>query len=219
MKNEYLLYNLIIFLPVFLIKIFFYRKFLKYEKKIWKSIFLVAFVFILKDIFSNNYFWEFNDRYILGIRLFGLPIEELMFFFTVPYAMMFVYLLINLFFKDKKVNFKKSTNVLFLGSLVFLSLLALTFSKIYFFYIGLFYGLTFILFKPYFSLNVFRFYFTIFLFTLIFNYYLTARPVVIYNSDYLLGIKLITIPIEDFIYSFSLFNLLLYFFHKQIDKE
>lgn len=219
MKAEYLLYNLIIFLPVFLIKIFFYRKFLKYEKRIWRSIFLVAFVFILKDVFSNDFFWKFNDQYILGIRLFGLPIEELMFFFAVPYAMMFVYLLINLFFKDKKINFKKSINGLFLGSLVILSLIALIFSKIYFFYIGLFYGLTFILFKPYFSLNVFRFYFTIFLFTFIFNYYLTARPVVIYNLDYLLGIKLITIPIEDFIYSFSLFNLLLYFFHKQIDKK
>lgn len=219
MKIEYLLFNLIIFLPVLLIKIIFYRKFLNYEKKIWQSIFMVAFIFILKDIFSNNYFWRFNNQYILGIKFFGLPIEELMFFFTVSYAMMFVYLLISIFFNDQKVVIKNSIILLFIGLLISLSLLAFIFGRIYFFYITLFFTLTFVFIKSYFSYNTFRFYFVIFVLTLIFNFYLTARPVVIYNPDFLIGIKILTIPIEDFIYSFSLFSLLLYFFLRQFNKK
>jgi len=36
------------------------------------------------------------------------------------------------------------------------------------------------------------------------NGYLTWRPVVIYSDEYYLGIRLFTIPIEDFLFGFSL---------------
>jgi lycopene cyclase domain-containing protein len=34
--------------------------------------------------------------------------------------------------------------------------------------------------------------------------YLTARPVVLYGSEYFTGFRIFTIPIEDFLYGFSL---------------
>ena len=52
-----------------------------------------------------------------------------------------------------------------------------------------------------------RFYFYIVLiifFTLIFNGYLTWRPVVTYGVNYQLDFRIITIPVEDFFYGISL---------------
>ena len=52
-----------------------------------------------------------------------------------------------------------------------------------------------------------RFYFYLLLiviFTLIFNGYLTWRPVVTYGVDYQLDFRIITIPVEDFFYGISL---------------
>ena len=44
----------------------------------------------------------------------------------------------------------------------------------------------------------------IFLLTLIFNGYLTARPVVIYNPEVITNLRIGTIPIEDMIYGLVL---------------
>ena len=47
---------------------------------------------------------------------------------------------------------------------------------------------------------------------LVFNGYLTARPVVLYGETYQSGYRILTIPIEDFGYGFTLvlFNAILY---------
>lgn len=47
---------------------------------------------------------------------------------------------------------------------------------------------------------------------LIFNSYLTVRPVVLYGEAYQMGYRILTIPIEDFGYGFTLmlFNVGLY---------
>lgn len=54
------------------------------------------------------------------------------------------------------------------------------------------------------------------MFVLIFivNGYLTWRPIVIYGENYYLGIRLFTIPVEDFLFGFSLitFNIILWEF-------
>ncbi|NNJ52496.1 MAG: lycopene cyclase domain-containing protein, partial [Ignavibacteriaceae bacterium] len=52
-----------------------------------------------------------------------------------------------------------------------------------------------------------RFYFYLLLiviFTLIFNGFLTWRPVVTYGVEYQLDFRIITIPVEDFFYGISL---------------
>jgi len=56
---------------------------------------------------------------------------------------------------------------------------------------------------------------------LIVNGYLTWRPVVIYSDAFFLGICLFTIPIEDFLFGFSLLtsNIVLWeYFTKRNDK-
>lgn len=51
--------------------------------------------------------------------------------------------------------------------------------------------------------------FWVVMFVLIFivNGYLTWRPIVTYGEKYYLGIRIFTIPVEDFIYGFSLITM------------
>ena len=49
---------------------------------------------------------------------------------------------------------------------------------------------------------------------LLFNGYLTARPVVLYGEAYQTGVRIFTIPIEDFGYGFSLILLNTIFYEK-----
>lgn len=46
-----------------------------------------------------------------------------------------------------------------------------------------------------------------FFFKQIFNGYLTWRPVVIYGREFFLGLRLGTIPLEDFLFGFSMIAL------------
>lgn len=54
----------------------------------------------------------------------------------------------------------------------------------------------------------------VFVMTILTNGYLTARPIVLYGEPFYLGIRLGTIPIEDFFYGFGLitFNVVLFEF-------
>lgn len=52
---------------------------------------------------------------------------------------------------------------------------------------------------------------------IIVNGYLTYRPIVIYNPSYYLNIRFFSIPVEDFLFGFSLiyFNLIIWEYFKQ----
>ncbi|MFZ4591650.1 MAG: lycopene cyclase domain-containing protein [Ignavibacteria bacterium] len=54
------------------------------------------------------------------------------------------------------------------------------------------------------------------------NGYLTWRPIVIYNEAKMLGVRLFTIPLEDFFFGFSLIglNLIIWeYFNRKESKE
>jgi lycopene cyclase domain-containing protein len=61
------------------------------------------------------------------------------------------------------------------------------------------------------------------MFVLIFivNGYLTWRPMVIYGESFCLGVRLFTIPVEDFLFGFSLisFNVILWEFYNIKQKR
>jgi lycopene cyclase domain-containing protein len=171
------------------------------------AIAIPAIPFLLWDALVTGTHWHFNPEYVSGIKIINLPIEEILFFITVPFACLFTWEMIIRRVKEKQINLQ------WLRLLLYLALPA----GIYFFSIGKQYtGLTlsFIflanIVDQFLKTNLLfdrRFYFYLLLiviFTLIFNGYLTWRPVVTYGVEYQLDFRIITIPVEDFFYGISL---------------
>ena len=201
---------------------------LSFDKKVafyknWKYLFpamIIPAVFYMQwDIyFVSKGVWSFNEKYITGIKLINLPLEEVLFFFIVPYCCVFIYACIRSYFPNLK-NKK--------GADLFLKIIAVGLLITGFIYLDKYYtGSTFIftgvfilllyLFRNYFkSFDAISFlvsYAICLIPFLIVNGFLTAIPVVVYNNAENLGIRIYTIPFEDAIYGMLLLlmNIVIY---------
>lgn len=182
---------------------------------------LPAILYIIWDsYFTRLGVWSFNDKYITGIKYVDLPVEEILFFFVVPYCCVFIYECIRCYFPG--INEQKISDAI----LKFLSaglLIAgfIFYQKDYtaFTFVGLSVSLfLFFIFRKYFSsLNSAVFllaYGIILLPFLLVNGFLTALPVVLYNDVENLGIRIYTIPFEDIFYGMLLIFLNIVIFEK-----
>lgn len=208
-KLTYLLVNLFTILFPF---IFSFDKNIKFYRK-WKyafpAIIITGIFFIIWDnIFTSLGVWHFNENYIIGIRILKLPFEEILFFITVPYASLFVYEAVRFYFPTG-LPVKLSRFILF-GILGFVLVLACSnYGKLYTFFVSIFLvaGIVVILnFLKYISLGYIIISYSLLLFPFfIVNGILTGsflqRSVVLYNNYENLGIRILTIPVEDAIYS------------------
>ena len=69
-------------------KIHFYTRF----RPLFIAILPVSTFFLLWDAyFTDNHIWGFTDEHIAKIYLYNLPVEEVLFFFLVPYSCVFIY--------------------------------------------------------------------------------------------------------------------------------
>ncbi|KGL63758.1 lycopene cyclase [Polaribacter sp. Hel1_85] len=187
-------------------------RFIKHWKAVFTSLTIVATVFLIWDaIFTANGVWGFNPDYHLNILFFGMPIEEWMFFFCIPYASIFIHYSLA-YFKPKLLLSDKSTRfITLLFILILLPVLFLNTDKAYTFVnysfllfillIGFFYGIKYLQ----------RFYISFLIILVPFfivNGVLTGtgleEPVVWYNNAENLGIRLLTIPLEDIGYAFTM---------------
>jgi lycopene cyclase domain-containing protein len=83
---------------------------LSFDKKVaffknWKYLFpamvIPALLYIIWDIyFTDKGVWSFNPEFITGIKLYNLPLEEVLFFFIVPYCCVFIYACIRAYFPN-----------------------------------------------------------------------------------------------------------------------
>jgi lycopene cyclase domain-containing protein len=74
-------------------------RYIQYWKSLLVATLAVYALFIPWDVFfTAQGHWGFTDRYVLGWKPLGLPIEEWLFFVVVPFACFFIYEVLNLFF-------------------------------------------------------------------------------------------------------------------------
>jgi lycopene cyclase domain-containing protein len=203
-------------------------RFYKLYPKLIPSILFTTLFFIIWDyFFTKNAIWGFNPKYLIGIEFYGLPLEEILFFICIPYASIFTYQVVDFFFSER-ISKILNLETIFLKIFFLLSILL----SIIFWYkaytLGTFLCLAFTIllyksfrFEQFFMKLVFAYLFILLPFCLT-NGILTGTglesPVVWYNDSENLGIKFISIPIEDFFYGFNLLfiNLLVF---SLLDKQ
>ena len=178
----------------------------------WKYAFtanlIVAIPFLIWDTFFTKYgVWGFNPEFYLGIELAGMPIEEWLFFFTVPFACLLIYETVCTLRPTPNVS-KASLQIGTIAGAVLL-LLAIIFRNQIYTVVGfslaglllLSHGLIFK--RSYFSNFLIAFLIHLIPFFIV-NGILTYLPVVWYNDAENFGVRIATIPIEDAVYSLLL---------------
>jgi lycopene cyclase domain-containing protein len=186
-------------------------------RKYWKPLvfaLLIQYVFMISwdHLFTVMNVWSFSKDYTIGFDVWEMPIEEHIFFLAIPYSCFFIYEILNKYVKDYLKSF----------SLVISLLLVAVFVLIIWNYYDKLYTATASLLSLYLLLNhilVFRShkrylgrfymaYLVVLIPFFIVNGLLTSLPVVMYNATSNIGIRIWTIPIEDFIYNFFMLLLI-----------
>lgn len=194
---------------------------LSFDKKLqfykqWKylipSIVVIALFYIVGDIyFTKIGVWGFNRTHLSNIFLFKLPIEEWLFFLAIPYASIFLHDVLHAYFPSFQLPIYVSKRLSIFFFLMALVTLLLYLDKAYTVYILTIFII--IITVSYFdkSDTISRFYCTFLIILIPFvlvNGVLTgaftAEPVVWYDHSENLNLRFITIPIEDFIYGFTM---------------
>lgn len=219
-RYTYLLINLgsilIPFLASFEPRLRFYRQW----KALFPALLITGAFFICWDhLLASWGVWRFNPKYILGIYWWGLPMEEWLFFFTIPYSCLFIYASLN--FLIPKTRFSRhARNISGVWVVILLIVAALGHDRLY---TGIKLTLTAVLLAYAWYLNYpwmgsfIRCYLVSLIPFLLVNGILTALPVVTYNDAENLGIRLYTIPVEDTQYTLLLLlmNVILFEYFKR----
>lgn len=208
MKYTYLLINfLTVIFPVALSfdkRVQFYKSW----RYIWPGMLITGLVFLFWDVlFVLKNVWSFNPDRVIGLNIFHLPLEEVLFFLTVPFACIFIYACLNYY-----VRWQLSPRI---SEGISNLLIGLSAALVFFYHARLYTLVTFALllvllivlqyiikskwlprFYVAFVVSLIPFY--------IVNGILTAIPVVLYNNAQNMHIRVGTIPFEDHFYSMAL---------------
>jgi lycopene cyclase domain-containing protein len=222
MENTYLLIN---FLTVLFPVILSFDKRVRFYQS-WKYIFpgliISGLLFLFWDYLFTIYgVWSFNPDYIRGIYFLNLPIEEILFFVTVPFACIFIYECLNYYIKR---DLLATVSIYITYALILLCtvLLLLFYDKVYSL---ITFGLLLVIlllaqfvFKLKFLSRFYLAYLVSLIPFYIVNGLLTSIPVVMYNNEENMSFRVGTIPFEDHFYSMAmlLLNIMLFeYFRKR----
>ncbi len=205
-------------------------QFAKQWKGLLWGISIPGAIFIVWDIwFTEMGVWGFNPKHLTGIEAFGLPIEEWLFFLTVPYACLFTYEVLNYFVKkDILGNIARPFAWGLSATLMALGLFFMPrwYTSLTFISAGIY-----VAFQAYQNPSYLGRFFLAYLVSLIpfliVNGVLTGsfieEEVVWYNNAENLGLRIGTIPVEDTIYALLLLmmntSIYEYFKQSQISPE
>ncbi|TMM57043.1 lycopene cyclase domain-containing protein [Maribacter algarum] len=194
---------------------------LSFEKNLklyrrWKfllpAILITMFFFVIWDIiFTHMGFWFFNPIYNSGIYIQKLPLEEYLFFLVIPYACAFSFYAVQFHFPKFKLNVQRTKISTFLITIVSF-ILSLVYKDFAYTFTAFLVLPVVLLLGYYFTREVVQYYLAIYPILLIpffiINGILTGtgieQAVFDYNPQAILGIRVLSIPIEDMFYNFSL---------------
>lgn len=214
--SKLLLFSFIVpFIMSFDRKVGFYH----YWRTFFPSAAVVGSIYIIVDIsFVKNGIWGFNPEYHSSAVFLGLPLEEWLFFILIPYACVFIHYVFMAYFPQVMlsdritrvisgliipaliliviINIEKAYTV-FNFSLLIVALIIAMFDKTRL--LNRYYLSFIIMLVPFFLVN-----------GILTGTFITGE-VVWYNNSETMGIRLLTVPVEDAGYAFSLvlLNLLL----------
>ena len=204
---------------------------LSFDKKVafnkeWKSFGLsmlfASTLYILWDIwFTKINVWAFNPKFVVGTWFAHLPLEEYLFFIIIPYACLFIYACLKAYLPQ--FSLKKGLMPL----LLFLIIMAITAiikdpSHLYTTITAGLLCITLtlaIITKNTQNLSHILLAWVVALIPMAYvNGILTGKPVLIYNDAHNLGIRIGTIPIEDFFYNL-VYMLWMILFYEHIKRK
>jgi lycopene cyclase domain-containing protein len=195
-------------------------KFNKEFSAFFSANFISALSFIIWDvIFTAKGVWGFNEKFIIGINVYNLPLEEILFFICIPFACVFTYRYLNSKFrKGWNENVEKRMTILFI-SIFFIAgvwFWKRTYTATTFISFSLLLLLIRFIFQQGWIGSLYRAWLLLLLPFFIVNGILTgtglSSPVVWYNDEEIIGIRILTIPVEDIIYGFELVMLTIFFY-------
>ena len=185
-------------------------KFYKFFKQIAASLSLIGFFFIIWDIyFTKIGVWGFDKKHHSSIMLSNLPLEEVLFFLVIPFVCVFTYFVLS---EKKVLNLDINTTFLKLICILLIVLAALFFKNAYTISV-LILTILILLYIIYYRPDWIGYFFSMYLIIHVFPFllvngvltgYITDLPPVWYDSNNIIGVRLGTIPVEDFLYSFIL---------------
>lgn len=214
MKASYLYLTLDVIAISFPLAFSFYPRanFSKNWKHLLCALLIPAAVFITWDMaFTHMGIWGFNPKYLLGIYVYNLPIEEILFFICIPYACVFSYEALNYLVKrDVFASITRPITILLI--VVLLSLGLANFQRWYtcttFLSTGILLALLEWRLRPSFLSRFYLMFCFILIPFFLINGILTGsftdEPVVWYNAKEMLGFRMGTIPFEDTFYGMLL---------------
>lgn len=220
MKASYLIINFLTVLFPVLLSFDSRVRFYKSWKYILPGLIITGLIFLVWDyLFTVFNVWSFNPGYVTGIYLLDLPIEEILFFITVPFACIFIYECLNYYIKRDLL--KDVSRILSIILIIMSAAFLITFyDRVY---TLITFGLLFLLlsYTEFIrKVNLGRFYLAYLISLIPFyivNGILTSIPIVMYNDAENMAFRIGTIPFEDHFYSMSmlLMNILLFEYFKK----
>ena len=192
-----------------------------------KSATIVAIPFLIWDILFTKYgIWWFNTAYTLGITIAKLPLEEWMFFYCIPFSCLFTYYCLTKFFDFSKIN--QFNKIIVLVSIAVCIGVAFMFPNKTYTFVTSMITICSLLFLQWIVKvdwigQASLVYCILMLGFFPVNGILTGTgiesPIVNYNPDAILNIRMLTIPIEDVVYGYSMYLLNIYFFYQILNFQ
>lgn len=222
-------YALILFFTVIICLIASFDRRIKFNQHFsafLKAAIVVAIPFIAWDVyFTAKGVWWFNTDYTMGLNIAGLPLEEMLFFIFIPFSCVFTFYTIDKYYKWNALS--GFNNILVFVSVIVLSVVALLNTDKIYTLVTAVVTIATLIYLHFISRSEWITKASVVFTILMLGFFpvngiLTGsfieNPIVNYNPNDFLGIRMFTIPIEDAVYGYSQFLLVLYFF-KQFQRK